>query len=467
MPKNEQPPRRRLRTGEEIEGVVCDFGMNGEGIVKDGAYPVFVPFAIVGERVKVQIVHAKKDYAFGELIEILSASKDRVKPRCRYFGRCGGCDLQHLDRPMQEEVKRLSLMRTLRKIAGIDIAVPEVFAGAGWAWRNKLSLPFGRAGRGGKVVLGFYEKRSHTVVPLKDCPLHGEWAARLIAAVTEWANENGVTVYDEKTGKGLLRHLVARYVTTLSATLVVNGEGVPHIDNLARKLDDAFGDYALYISPNTAKTNVILGDTVRLVRGRERAQNLGKFSAVVSPLSFLQVNDEVRDAVYDEAARALDGFDGDVVELYSGVGLLTAELASRLPEARIVCAEIVPEAVQDAKRLMGRLGFGDRVAPTCADAADFMSSLPADGCRRALVLDPPRKGCDERVLQAAADAGFCRVVYISCNPATLARDLRFLLDRGYRVASLRAFDMFPQTLHTETVVTLEKDDGGDTDSRNK
>lgn len=447
---------RKFAIGDEFEGVVSDFGMNGEGIVKDGAYPVFVPFAIVGEKVRVRIAYAKKDYAFGELIEVLTPSNDRIKPRCRYFGRCGGCDLQHLGAPLQEEVKRLNLQRTLLKTAGVDVTVPEVVSGAPWAYRNKLSLPFGSMGRHGKIVLGFYEKKSHRVVPMRDCPLHGEWAREVIADVTEWANENGLKAYDEGTGKGLLRHLVARYVTNLSLVLVVNGENVPHIDNLARKLDAHFGTYALYVSPNTAKTNVIMGDSVRLVRGKETAQKLGAFSAVVSPLSFLQVNDEIRDRIYDDVCAALADFEGDVTELYSGVGLLTAELALRLPDARITAVEIVPEAVADARRLMERLGLCDRVTEVCADAAEYMKSLAADGSPRALVLDPPRKGCDESVLAAAVGAGYSRIVYVSCNPATLARDIKALLANGYGLSSLRPYDMFPQTMHVETLAVLER-----------
>ena len=384
----------RFRTGDEFEGVVCDFGMSGEGIVKDGAYPIFVPFAIVGERVRLRVVHAKKDYAFGELIEVLTPSNERVKPRCRHFGRCGGCDLQHLSHAMQEEVKRVSVERTMKK-AGVDVAVPEVIAGNPWAYRNKLALPFGRMGRHGKIVLGFFEKKSHRVVPLKECPLHGAWASDVVAA-------------------------------------------------------------ALYVSPNKAKTNVIMGESVRLVKGREVPQRLGAFSAVVSPASFLQVNDEMRERLYAAACAALDGFDGDIVELYSGVGLLTAELALRLPQAKIAAVEIVPEAVKDAEKLMSSLGLSERVTEVCCDAADYMRSLAGSAAPRALLVDPPRKGCDEAVLSAAAEAEFQCIVYISCNPATLARDLKFLTDRGYALTLLQPFDLFPETMHVETLAVLER-----------
>ena len=445
---------KKFSVGDEYEGVVSDFGMNGEGIVKDGAYPVFVPRAIKGERVRLRIVHAKKDYAFGELIEVLSPSNDRVKPVCRHFGKCGGCDLQHLAHPVQEEVKRLNLERTLKKALGEEVKVPEVICGSRWAYRNKLALPFGRSG--GKVVLGFYEKRSHKVVPLKECPLHGEWAREVVATVTDWANAFGLSVYDERTGKGLLRHIVARYVTSLSLTVVVNSDKLPHSSELAERLSARFPEFALYLSSNTADTNVIMGDTVRLVGGCETPQRLGAFSAVVSPASFLQVNDEMRESLYAAACAALDGFDGDIVELYSGVGLLTAELALRLPQAKIAAVEIVPEAVKDAEKLMSSLGLSERVTEVCCDAADYMRSLAGSAAPRALLVDPPRKGCDEAVLSAAAEAEFQRIVYISCNPATLARDLRFLLSRGYTITSLRPYDMFPQTMHVETLVLLSK-----------
>ena len=258
---------QRLTAGDTIEGVISDFGMNGEGVLKVGAYPVFVPFAIVGEKVRAKVNYAKKDCAFADLIEVLTPSNSRVKPRCPYFGRCGGCDLQHIEPALQEEIKREQLIRVMRKNAGLDVVPDEVVSGGMWGYRNKLALPFGRMGRQGKVVLGFYEKRSHKVVPLKECPLHGEWAREVVATVTDWANAFGLSVYDERTGKGLLRHIVARYVTSLSLTVVVNSDKLPHSSELAERLSARFPEFALYLSSNTADTNVIMGDTVRLVGG--------------------------------------------------------------------------------------------------------------------------------------------------------------------------------------------------------
>ena len=285
---------------------------------------------------------------------------------------------------MQEEVKRASVERTMKK-AGIDVSVPACVSGAAWAYRNKLALPFARWADTGKIVLGFFEKKSHRVVPLKDCPLHGEWAAKVVAAVTGWANECGLSVYDEGTGKGLLRHVVARYITTLLRRH--SAERRRHLarGRARRGAGDAFQRFRpLCLAQQGEDQRHHGGESVRLVRGKERPQELGAFSAVVSPASFLQVNDEMRERLYAAACAALDGFDGDIVELYSGVGLLTAELALRLPQAKITAVEIVPEAVKDAEKLMRSLGLSERVTEICGDAADYMRSQAGSTAPRAL-----------------------------------------------------------------------------------
>lgn len=443
-----------LLVGDVIECEVVDLGIEGEGVVKYGAFPIFVPFALPGEKVRVRLTYVKKDVAFGDLIEVLTPSKERVKPSCCYFGKCGGCDLQHMSHTLQLETKRTFVERSLSRNGGIDFAVPPVVALNEWGYRNKLSLPFGVNGEK-KVVLGFYEKRTHKVVSLKHCALNGDRAATLISIVTEWANEHGLSVYDERTGKGLLRHLVARLTNFVSAVVVINGKSLPYSDDLSRRLADAFGDFALYVSVNEKNTNVIMTDGVTLVSGEELEQNLGAFDAKVSPCSFLQVNDEIRDAIYDAVADALSDFDGDVVELYSGVGILTAQLAVRLKTAKITSVEIVPEAVADAKALMQKLGLDDRVTCALGDAGEFMKKYRSN-CKKAIVLDPPRKGCSAETIDGIIDAGFDLIVYVSCNPATLARDLKTLVENGYELKSVQPYDMFPQTSNVETLACLSK-----------
>ncbi|MDE6060578.1 MAG: 23S rRNA (uracil(1939)-C(5))-methyltransferase RlmD [Clostridia bacterium] len=471
-----------LIVGDIIQGTVSDFGSDGEGVIKLDGFPIFVPYTIKGEEVRARITFVKKACAFGEVVEILSPSPDRVKPLCPYFEKCGGCDLQHISTPLQREIKRDTVRVALRKFANLDTNVPLPVRLNDWEYRNKIALPFAYNGRSKRVSLGFYEKRSHKVVPLKWCPLHGDWASKLIEVVMVWANEYGVSVYDEATHKGLLRHIVARMLDTLSVTIVINGSRLPKAAELIEGLKAKFDGVTVYISENTRPNNVIMGDEVRLIYGRENKQNLGAFKAVVSPKSFLQVNSKVRDAIYDMAADALSGFDGDIIELYSGVGLLTAQIALRLPNSKITAVEIERSSHDDAVALMKSLGLNDRVKNVCDDAAHFLSSLPKENAQskesainkskldesiinspyylggmfdndrvhHALILDPPRRGCDESVLRAAS---FERIVYISCNPQSLARDLKTLSD-SYDVISVTPFDMFPQTANVETLVCL-------------
>lgn len=443
-----------IKIGDVLEGVVFDFASGGEGVMKIDRFPVFVPFAIKGEMVRAKVTFVKKDCAFGELVEVVIPSEDRVKPVCPYFGRCGGCDLQHMSAEYQLLLKRYTVQNALQKIAGAHADVPIPIAGKALAYRNKFAAPFAYNQKSGRVSLGFFERRSHKVVPVKWCPVCGEWSGDLIGALTDWANECKISVYDENTGKGLLRHAVARNLDSLCLTLVINGDEIPHKDRLVALLKEKFEEFCIFASPNKKNTNVIFGDEVKLVYGENRRQNLGKFDAEASPKSFLQVNAEIMDKIYDRVAEALEDFDGEVVELYSGIGLLTAQLALRLPRAKICAVEIEPSATKDARELARRLKLEDRVECVCADATEFMQNRKA-GAKEALVLDPPRKGCDRRVLQAAIEAGFERIVYVSCNPQTLARDAAILLE-SYDLKDVQPFDMFAQTAEIETVCVFDK-----------
>ena len=441
----------RHRGGEEYIAEVVDFGMNGEGIIKLDNYPVFVNNAIKGEKIKVRLTYTKKDYAFGELLEIIEPSPDRVKPICPYYTKCGGCDMQHISYERQLEIKRLHIERTLKKNAGLEIEVPTPISKNQWKYRNKLALPFGN--RGDRVVLGLYEKQTHKVVPMKFCPLHDDWASNVIRIITEWANENNISIYDELALEGFLRHLVVRKLDRLEIVIVGNGDELLNRAELILKLKQELGDYALYFSPNKERGNVILGNTVEFISGNQSAQDIAGLKVKLSPLSFLQVNLDVMKELYDDVARHLDGYKGDVVELFSGVGILTASLAKRMPRTFFKAVEIVPEAVQDAKQIMHGAGLENRVECICEDAGKYMEELAISQKKNVLVLDPPRKGIDERVVEKALLARFDKIVYISCNPATLGRDLKALQDI-YKVEYIQPYDMFPQTMHVETLVIL-------------
>lgn len=408
-----------VKIGDVIEGAVVGSASGGEGIVKIGRFPVFIPFAIEGEAVRARVTYVKKDCAFGELIEVLIPAKDRIKPPCPYFGKCGGCDLQHMLIERQRAFKSVAVCDALRKIGGISVYVPQPIGGAPFAYRNKLSLPFSFNKVSGRVSIGFYERRSHKVVPIKWCAACGDWTGYLISALTSWANDVHASVYDETTGKGLLRYAVARMLDSLSLTLVINGDEIPCFRELIYRLEEHFPDICVYTSVNKKRTNVIFGEDVKLVYGKELPQALGRFYAVVSPRSFLQVNNEIRDKLYDGVAAALDGFSGEIVELYSGIGLLTAQLALRL-SAKIVSVEIEPSS-----------------------------------CPRALLLDPPRKGCADDVIRQASDSDIDRIVYVSCDPLTLSRDAAKLSER-FELVSVQPYDMFPQTAEVETLCVFER-----------
>ncbi len=498
----------KFKVGQIVESVVIGHGTCGEGIIDLDGFLIFVPGAISGERVKVRLNYVKNNIANADLIDVLSVSNDRIKPRCVYYDRCGGCDMQHIKNSVALDIKHQNVSKTLCKISKINFETKSVVSLNEWEYRNKLSLPFGINPVSKNVFLGFYEKRSHNIVKIKHCALNGEWASRLIRVVSDWANKYGISVYNERTNKGLLRHLVARQLDTLQATLVINGSSVEHIDDLALAIEKEFGQFALYISVNRKNTNVIMGDTVRLVAGSETPQKIGRFQAILSPLSFLQVNDVVKSAIYDRVVRFLSDFDGDIVELYSGVGLLTADIALSLPNSKIKSVEIVPDAVKNARQLMKNLKIDSQVECICDDASRAIAKLGNDsqGTKFAIVVDPPRKGLHESVAKEIAKSDFDLLAYISCNPSTLARDLALLfenailiqngktiksvgsendlIDAGivsenadiddennaqigtfsesvgkhsrYQIDLVEPYDMFPNTSHVETLVLARK-----------
>ncbi len=444
-----------MRKNDIYETEIVDMGVNGEGIAKIDGIVVFVPYAIVGEVVKIKIVYGKKDYAYGEIVEILQPSPFRVKPKCIHFGVCGGCDLQHIAYEKQLELKKNILQNNLKKIGGIEIETKNIQSANEWKYRNKLSLPFGL--KNGKVVLGFYEKKSHQVVPMKDCLLHDEWAKKMIFAVTTWANQNEISVFDEKTQKGFLRHAVARKIDTLVLTIVGNGKMLPKVNELATELKQQFDEFEIHFSSNQKNSNVILGETEKLVFGKETKQKIGKLKAIVSPLSFLQINEKIRDAIYEKVAEIVEEEmnaqpNTNLVELYSGIGILTAELAIRLPNAKITAVEIVKDAVKNADALMMENGLQDRVKNVCNDASYAIEKIEMKNS--IVIVDPPRKGCSNEVLQSVLKAMPKKVLYISCNPATLARDAKILSEK-YVIREAIPYDMFPQTKSLETLACFE------------
>ena len=472
-----------MKQDDILQLTIEDVGAGGEGIAhRDGA-TIFVPFALQGEVVKVKVNHVKRGLVFADIVEVLTPSPMRVYVPCNRYRRCGGCDLMHVAYEEQLNIKRQGVATTLAK-AGLEVEVaPTRLSPNPLGYRNKIMLPFGRVD-GGKTKLGFFREGSHRIVPIGKCFLHGDWAEKLIAATLNYADKYQLSAYDPERGKGLLRHLVARqYPEGLDVTLVVNGNGAPHLIDYYRALTEIHPHVALYVSPNTKPNNVILGSSVRLVAGSPIVTTIDGVEVSVNPLSFLQVNDGIRKGIYDEVRRLVGAKEGSVViDAFAGVGVLGATMAKQGAEVHNI--EIVPEAIADADELARLNGIEDKVHNHLGDSTELLPEVVASlaGKTVSVILDPPRKGCPKSVLEtllslargprqafAPQAVGFDgnaqlsvpmggsidKLIYISCNPATLARDLA-ILEEAYSIESVTPWDMFPQTKHCEVLVQLSR-----------
>ena len=447
-----------VQKNEDLQLTIDALTSEGQGIGRVDGYAVFVPGALPGERVGVHIIKVTSGYAIGKLTEVLEPSGARVQPVCGAYPSCGGCTLQHLDYGEQLAVKRQTVVDALQRLGGIEApAVGETRGMAvPWRYRNKGSFPFAAGGHG--VAFGFFSPRSHRLVPITDCPIQDQRIVDIVRRVQEWADACHVSAYDESARRGVLRHVMARVTATgeSMAVIVTASNRLPHADELLALLSDVD---SVWHNINERDTNVIFGSDFRLLAGEPAlSETILDLSFSVSPQSFLQVNAQQTAVLYGEAVRLIDAKpDETIVDAYCGVGTISLLLAQHA--GRVIGIESVPEAIRDAKRNAADNGI-QNAEFLSGNVEDVLPSLPGriDG----LVIDPPRKGCDERVLSAIVRGGASRVVYVSCNPATLARDCKFLTAHGFRLVSATPVDMFPQTAHVETVVLLSK---GEIDSK--
>ncbi len=427
---------------------------NSETVGTVDGYTLFVPLLIVGEVARVRVDYIKKNVAYATVTELLRRSPARILPPCPYFGKCGGCALAHLSYSEQLIFKQNKVANNLRKLGKLNVDVrPCVPSPQIWGYRNKLSLPV--RGRQGAVKLGMFERNSHNVVETTRCPLGGDWAAALTSIFTEYCNNNGIVPYNERDFSGVVRHLTARFVEgQLLVTVVSNGEFNYDLRPLERALSHSFDRFGLFINVNTARNNVILGKETHYVCGLHyiEGEHLGvKFR--LCPDSFFQVNDGVKDLIYAKAKELLDTSQTQVlVDCFSGIGVLTNVLASERFDSYAI--EIEPSAVRDADDL-ARLNNTPRLTNVCGDVTVELPKIVASNVKKrfTIVVDPPRKGLNENICSTLKQASPNSIVYISCDSATLARDLAQLSDE-YAVDYLEPYDMFPQTDQVETLIRL-------------
>ena len=436
-----------------IEG----YGSDGEGVahLPDGM-TCFVTGALKGEICRVRLNKVGRSCAWGEVVEVTIPSPERRDPDCPHFAACGGCSLRHMSYEEELAFKKQKVQDALKRIGGVDVAVSAIFGAKNTLrYRNKAQFPVAPG-----PVIGFYQKRTHAVTDVEDCLLQPLAAARLRGAVKGWMEQYSVPAYDERAHQGLVRHV---YVRTNAAgaslcCLMVNGKTLPYEKELVIALRMAEPDLAgVVLGVNERKTNVILGDSYRTLWGQDHLEEtLCGLRFRLSVPSFFQVNREQTEVLYGKALElaALTGTE-TVLDLYCGIGTISLALAKAA--RRVIGAEVVPEAIEDAKANAARNGIANAEF-FCGDAEKIAARLAAEGLKSDVItVDPPRKGFAPGVVDAIVRMFPKRVVYVSCDPATLARDIKCFTEQGYRPQTALAVDLFPRTSHVETVVLLSKE----------
>ena len=444
----------------EITGYTAE----GMGVARWEGRVVFIPGTILGERWEVQLLKVKTNVAWGRAVRLLDPSPERVELDCPLAGRCGGCQYRHMTYEEELRAKRQRVQDALTRVGGVSLELPQVLRAENpLRYRNKVQFPVAQEKRG--LAVGYYRSRSHDVLDVDDCLLQPESVTTLRRTFKGWMERYRVPAYDEGTCQGLIRHL---YVRTNQAgealcCVVANGTRLPHAPELVQSLRQAVPALAgLVLNTNTKDTNVILGPNYRIIWGRDfLEERLCGMTFRLSVPSFFQINRAQTERLYAQALE-FAGLTGreTVLDLYCGIGTISLALAQRA--GQVIGAEIVPEAVQDAQANAARNQV-DNARFLCGDAGEAAFQLAAEGVRpQVICVDPPRKGLAPEVPEILASMAPERIVYVSCDPATLARDVKRFGELGYPAVKAQAVDLFPRTAHVETVVLLSK---GEIDSK--
>ena len=459
MKKNSNP--LPVSKNDDIRLEITAFSALGTGIGRHAGFTVFVDGAVPGDVIDAHIIKVKPTYAVGIIRRVVKPSKDRIAPDCAVSDRCGGCSFRALSYDAELRYKKQKVQDALRRIGGLDVAVKEILStGQTAGYRNKAQYPVSLS-TDGKTNIGFYAKKSHRVIDCRDCKLQPPAFEAILRAVARWAAEFGVGIYNEETHTGLLRHIYLRKGFATGETmvcLVTLRDELPHADTLIGSLLDADRSVcSVVLNVNPDKTNVVLGRQCRTLFGKDEIEDiLCGLRFRISPLSFYQVNPQGCELLYKQAAdfAALTGSE-TVLDLYCGAGTIGLSMAHKAKQ--IIGVEVIDAAIANAKENAKRNGIGNAQF-FCDDAAGAAKRLQQEGLRPdVIVLDPPRKGCAPDVIDAVAAMAPDRVVYVSCDPATLARDCKRFTELGYHAQEAVAVDMFPRTVHVESVVLMSRD----------
>lgn len=450
-----------VKPNETYTLTIRDLGIHGEGIGAVDDFTVFIPGALPGETIQAMIVTAKKSYATGRLISIEIPSAHRTTPACPVYHACGGCQISHLTYEGQLAVKERRVKDVMVRIGGCEESLVRPSAGASrpWNYRNKMAVPVTQVTSG--PVLGYYRQGSHQVIPIASCAIQEEENNRLLRFAQGFMTRHQLTGYNEKTGRGSVRHIMGRVGDhgEVMAVIVTATEKLPLADLWVSEMRKLLPEVvSIYHNIQSHKGNAILGKEIHHLWGKKAlTSSLCGLAFEVSPFSFFQVHKPQAELLYEKALAYADLHGGEtVIDAYCGTGTISLCLAQKA--GRVIGIEIVKEAIEDAKK-NAAFNHIENAEFYAADAGEFMPKLYQEGLRPdVIVMDPVRAGCSEAVLAATAGMQPSRIVYVSCNVATFARDAKILAGLGYTVKEVTPVDMFPQTMHVETVALLTRNE---------
>lgn len=446
-----------LKKNDEIELYIEDFTSEGSGVGHFEGMAVFVSGAAAGDKAFVHIIKVKSTYAIGKCIKLLKPSKTRIAPDCEYAGSCGGCAFRHISYEAETAMKKKRVEDAFQRIGGINKKLDGFIAAENLTrYRNKAEYPVSFEK---ELKIGFYALHTHRIIDCRDCVLQPEIFADIVAVIRKWTVEFGISIYNSETGNGLLRHIYIRQGAVskeIMVCLVINGERIPKEAELVKRLCEIPDIKSIVLNINRLNNNVILGEECKTVYGADCIYDeLCGVKIRLSPLSFYQVNHAQAEKLYRKAAECaqLDGSQ-TVLDMYCGAGTIGLSMADKAKN--VIGVEIVEPAVRDAKINAGLNGIKNAQF-YCADASQAAQMLKEQGIKPdVIVLDPPRKGCSQELVKTVSEMQPDRVVYVSCDPATLARDCKRFGEYGYTVEKLTAVDLFPRTVHCESVCVLER-----------
>ena len=448
-----------LRKNQDIEIEITGITTEGSGVGHYDGIAVFVPNTATGDVIDCHIIKTKKNYAVGKIKSIIKASKSRIIPDCEVFSRCGGCAFRHINYTAECEMKKQRVVDAFARLGHIEISPEEIIkSGRENRYRNKAQYPVRL--ENGKINIGFFAQNSHRVIDCDDCMLQPKEFGKIVAVFRNWIEKNNISVYNEETHKGLLRHIYIRkaFVTNqVMVCAVINGHNLPKKDDLIVSLLKCADNIAsITVNENTNDSNVILGKKCYTIWGSDFIEDiLCGVKVRISPLSFYQVNRDQAENLYNKACEYAQLSENDtLLDLYCGAGTIGLSMAKKVK--KLIGVEIIPEAIEDAK-INAELNGIDNAEFICGDAPEAAKILAERGIKPdVIIVDPPRKGCAADLLDTIDGMNPKRLVYISCDPATLARDCEILKEKGFEIQKVTPVDMFPKTSHIETVVLLSQ-----------